>query len=75
MYFDLPHAAAAAADRKVTLLAPVDAMQNVDLPAATATYRFTPETYARAGVEGALAVLRSDDRMPAADRYIRLLQD
>jgi hypothetical protein len=46
----------------------------VDLPAATASYRFTQETYARAGVEGAFAVLSSDDRMPAAERYIRLLQ-
>jgi cephalosporin-C deacetylase-like acetyl esterase len=72
--FDLPHVAAAIADRRVTLLSPVDPMQNVDLPAATATYRFTQETYARAGVEGAFAVLSSDDRMPAAERYIRLLQ-
>ena len=50
-------------------------MQNVDLPAAAAAYRFTRETYARAGAAGAFAVLHSDDPMPAADRYIRLLQD
>ncbi len=74
MYFDLPHVAAAVADRRVTLLSPVDPMQNVDLPAATAAYRFTQETYARAGAEGAFAVLNSDDRIPVADQYIRLLQ-
>ena len=74
-HFDLPHVAAVIADRKVTLLSPVDPMQNVDLPAAAAAYRFTRETYARAGAAGAFAVLHSDDPMPAADRYIRLLQD
>lgn len=72
--FDLPHVAAAVADRRLTLLSPVDPMKNENLSAAAEAYRFTQEIYARAGAGNAFAILRSEDRTHVADQYLRLLR-
>lgn len=50
LHFDLPHVAAAIADRGLTIASPVDAMKRAADPRiAAATYRWTAAVYERAG--------------------------
>jgi cephalosporin-C deacetylase-like acetyl esterase len=53
LHFDLPHAAAAVAGRRLVLLGPVDAMKRpVRLDTARAAYSWTSAAYRAAGAEG-----------------------
>ena len=62
-HFDLPQAAAAVADRSLTLAAPVDAMkQPVRLEAAESAYAWTRAVYAAAGARERFQIR---DRLPA----------
>ena len=53
LHFDLPQVAAALADRKLTLLSPVDAIKRLsNLADAREAYRWTAEAYHNAGAGG-----------------------
>jgi hypothetical protein len=71
LYFDLPQVAGAIADRKVTLLSPIDPMKN-PVPAASAqrAYEWTTQAYANAGASDRFEIAHGDVS-PA--EYLRLL--
>ncbi len=71
--FDLPHVAAAIADRSLALLAPVNAMKETDIAMAGGAYEFTRQTYARAGAAGRFTIARPEGESNTADQYLRLL--
>lgn len=69
LHFDLPQVAAAAADRRLTLVSPVDAMKNpVELPAVYETYRWTFDVYAKAGASDRFRNVRRDPDANPADQ-------
>jgi hypothetical protein len=56
-HFDLPHVAAAVANRRLSLIAPVDAMKvPVDPAVARNAYRATFTAYQAAGVDGQFTI-------------------
>ena len=71
--FDLPHVAAAIADRPLALLSPVDPMKKVDITMARHVYDFTRQAYARVGAAGRLTVAEAEGALNSADQYLRLL--
>ena len=71
--FDLPHVAAAVADRRLALLSPVGPMKEVDVAAAQREYEFTRQTYIRAGAAGRFTVSGTESDSNMADAYLRLL--
>ncbi len=72
--FDLPHVAAAIADRRLALVAPVDAMKEpVKIASAEREYSFTREVYARAGARDRFVIAPQDGESNLADQYLRLL--
>jgi len=71
-HLDLPHIAAAMADRSLALLGPVNHMRApVEAAAAELEYRFTRETYEAAGASGRFRIVRRE-RDPAG-QYLNLL--
>lgn len=72
-HFDLPHVAAAIADRRLALLSPVGPMKKVDLPGASQAYEFTRQTYARVGDGRQFTMSGRDENLSAADQLIGLL--
>ena len=74
LHFDLPQVAAAVADRRLTLVSPVDAMMNpVDLPEVCETYRWAAEVYAKAGASDRFRNVRRDPDADPADQYLQFL--
>jgi cephalosporin-C deacetylase-like acetyl esterase len=72
--FDLPHVAAAVADRRLTLLSPVSPMkETLDVAAVQEAYEFTRQTYARAGAADRFAVAEAEGGTTMAGQYLRLL--
>ncbi len=75
LHFDLEQVAAAVADRRLTLLSPVDAMKNpVELPAVRETYRWAADVYAQAGASDRLRYVRHNPDADLADQYLDLLR-
>jgi dienelactone hydrolase len=73
-HFDLPHVAAAVADRPLALLAPVDAMKNpVALPLARQTYQWTQAAYGVAGAPDHFRVVGRSEELETASQYLHLL--
>ena len=73
-HFDLPQVAAAVAGRRLTLLSPVDAMQQpVDIAAATEAYRWTQDTYIAAGARDRFHVSAIHPDQSLAAEYLHLL--
>ena len=73
--FDLPHVAAAIADRRLVLLSPVDPMKEADVPAAEQAYEFTRQAYARAGAAGRFRITADRADLSAAEQYVHLLEE
>jgi hypothetical protein len=71
--FDLPHVAAALADRPLALLSPVGPMKEVDVSTAQREYEFTRQAYNRARVADRFVVAGADGEPATADEYLRLL--
>ncbi len=71
--FDLPHVAAASADRPLALLSPVGPMKEVSVPQARREYEFTRQVYDRAGVADRFVVAGTEGESATADEYIRML--
>lgn len=73
-HFDLPQVAAAVADRRLTLLSPVDAMRRpVDLAAAAEAYRWTKDAYIAAGASDRFEVSTVNPDQSLSAQYLRLL--
>jgi pimeloyl-ACP methyl ester carboxylesterase len=73
--FDLPDVAACVADRKLVLLAPVDAMgHKVDLSQAKRIYQWTGEAYSAAGNSRHFRIVERQTERKPADEYLYLLQ-
>ncbi|HEV2246982.1 MAG TPA: hypothetical protein VGW37_10065, partial [Terriglobia bacterium] len=73
-HFDLPQVAAAVAGRRLSLLSPVDAMQQpIDVAAAAEAYRWTQDTYIAAGAEDRFHVSGMNPDQSLAAQYLRLL--
>lgn len=73
-HFDLPHVAAAVADRPLALLSPVDAMKNpVALLRARQTYQWTQVAYAVAGAADNFRVVGRSEELETASQYLHLL--
>jgi cephalosporin-C deacetylase-like acetyl esterase len=73
-HFDLPQVAAVVAGRRLSLLSPVDPMQQpVDTAAAAEAYRWTQDTYIAAGARDRfhISTIHSDQSLAA--QYLRLL--
>jgi hypothetical protein len=73
--FDLPHVAAAIADRRLVLLSPTGPMKEPDVAATAQAYEFTRQAYARAGAPGRFQVTGDRAGISAAEQYIRLLEE
>ncbi|HYK90142.1 MAG TPA: acetylxylan esterase, partial [Acidobacteriota bacterium] len=72
--FDLPHVAASIADRRLTLLAPVNPMKEVvDTTTAQEAYEFTRLAYSLAGAAGRFTIAGAEGETTTADQYLRLL--
>lgn len=71
--FDLPHVAAALADRRLALCCPVDPMKEVDVGAAQREYEFTRQVYAHAGAAEQFRISGTDGESNAVDEYLRQL--
>jgi len=75
LHFDLPQVAAALAGRRLTLLSPVDAMQNpVGLDVARETYRWAAEVHAAAGRPEHFRIVRRAPDADPAEQYLDLLR-
>jgi cephalosporin-C deacetylase-like acetyl esterase len=73
-HFDLPHVAAAVADRPLALLSPVDAMKNpVEIPLARQTYQWTQAAYVVAGGAGHFRVVGRSEELETVSQYLHLL--
>jgi cephalosporin-C deacetylase-like acetyl esterase len=74
--FDLPHVAAAVADRPLVLLSPVDAMKSpVGIPLARQTYQWTQATYAVAGGPDHFRVVGRSEEVETVTQYLHLLNN
>jgi cephalosporin-C deacetylase-like acetyl esterase len=74
-HFDLPQVAAAVASRRLTVLAPVDAMKSpVDMERARKTYDYPARAYQQAGKPGAFAVAAHQHQTSLAEEYLRFLE-
>jgi len=74
--FDLPHVAAAVADRPLALLSPVDAMKSpVGIPLARQTYQWTQATYAVAGGPDHFRVVGRSEEVETVTQYLHLLNN
>ncbi len=74
--FDLPHVAAAVADRPLALLSPVDAMKNpVEIPLARQTYQWTQVAYGFWGGADHFRVVGGSEELEAVDQYLHLLNN
>jgi cephalosporin-C deacetylase-like acetyl esterase len=72
--FDLPQLAAALAPRRVTLLAPVDAMKEpVPAESASAAYRFTLDAYRKTGAAGRFRIRPAAAGANLAEVYMESL--
>jgi pimeloyl-ACP methyl ester carboxylesterase len=75
-HFDLPHVAAAVANRPLTVVSPVDEMkQNVEIPDAKQAFEWTRAAYAAAGAASNLRILGPDAELDSAGQYISVLGD
>jgi len=75
-HFDLPHVAAALANRPLAVLSPVDEMkQDVEIPVARRAFEWTRATYAAAGAVSELRVLGRDQGLDSGGEYIFILND
>jgi cephalosporin-C deacetylase-like acetyl esterase len=73
-HFDLPHVAAAVANRSLALLSPVDEMkESVDLQVARQAFEWTRAAYAAADAESEFVILRRNEEVDAASQYLSLL--
>jgi len=74
LQFDLPQVAAAVAERRLTLVSPVDAMKNpVALPVVHETYDWAAEVYAQAGASDRFRTARRDPDADLAGQYLEFL--
>ena len=72
--FDLPHVAAAMADRPLALISPVGPMkQPVDIVEAGEAYEWTRRAYAGVRAGGRLLIKAREPELPAAEEYLRAL--
>jgi cephalosporin-C deacetylase-like acetyl esterase len=70
-HFDLPHVAAAIAERPVTLLAPVDAMKKpADIGLAREEYEWTREVYANLGSSARFQITARPPGSDIAEQYL-----
>ena len=75
-HFDLPHVAAAVADRPLALVSPVDAMKSpVDTGVARKAYEWTIAAYRSAGAESRFQLHSRCDEPGAAAQLVGLLSD
>jgi len=73
-HFDLPQVAAAVADRHLSLLKPVDAMNAlVEESHARKSYRWTQEAYANLGVPDRFRILGGTPEDYRTNQYLQLL--
>jgi pimeloyl-ACP methyl ester carboxylesterase len=73
-HFDLPHVAAAVADRRLVLLRPVDAMKvAVEESRARKAYEWTREAYAKIGAADRFRILGREPHTYRAGEYLELL--
>ncbi|HXH50112.1 MAG TPA: prolyl oligopeptidase family serine peptidase [Terriglobia bacterium] len=73
-YFDLPQVAAAVAGRRLSLLSPMDPMQQpVDTAAAAEAYRWTQDTYIAAGARDRFHISTVHSDQSLAAQYLCLL--
>ena len=71
LHFDLPQVAAMVADRRLTILAPVDAMKLEVAPErARKAYEWTEQAYKRAGHVNAFVVATRDKEISQAEEYL-----
>jgi len=75
-HFDLPHVAAAVANRPLAVLSPVDEMkQEVEIPVARRAFEWTRVAYAAAGAASKFRVLGRDEELDSGGQYISILSD
>ncbi len=73
-HLDLPQVAAAVADRRLALLAPLDPMKNlVDVGSAREAYAWTQTAYAAAGASRNFQIAGPGGEVSSADQYLKLL--
>jgi dienelactone hydrolase len=73
-HFDLPQVAAMVADRRLTLLSPVNAMKEpVDIAAALEAYRWTQDAFTAAGAKDQFRILAVQPDLSLATQLLRLL--
>lgn len=72
-HFDLPQVAAAIADRRLVMLAPMDAMKSAaNEETARRTYAWTTQAYAMSGARDAFAIARRRREIAEAEEYLDL---
>ena len=75
VHFDLPQVAAAVADRRLTILSPLDAMKSPVEPAeARRVYQITQNTYAKLGLSDRFCIACHDTKTAHTDRYFSILR-
>jgi len=74
-HFDLPHVAAAVANRSLTLLSPIDEMkEDVEIQVARKEFEWTRAAYAAAGAEREFVILGRNEEVDVASQYLSVLR-
>jgi cephalosporin-C deacetylase-like acetyl esterase len=73
--FDLPEVAATLADRRLTLLSPLDPMkQSIGVPEAETAYDWTTKVFEAARARGRFRIERRNPKLDLAEQYVRAME-